>query len=59
MNDTCENITHAEMIDRGFTAMYTVKPHHACVRLRARTHTHTHTHTQTGVHTLISNLCKT
>jgi len=38
MNDTCEKITHTKMIDRGFTVMYTVKPH---------THTHTHTNKQT------------
>jgi len=27
MNDTCQKITHIKMIDRGFTVMYTVKPH--------------------------------
>lgn len=49
MNDTCEKITHTKIIDRGFTVMYTVKPH---------AHAHTHTHTEMGVHTLISDLCK-
>jgi hypothetical protein len=39
------NDTYEKMIDRGFTVIYTVG--------------HTHTHTQkTGVHTLISDLCK-
>jgi len=56
MNETCEKITHTEMIDRGFTGMYTVKPHHACMCKRANARGHART--QTRVQTLISDLCK-